>query len=105
MRAAIHAYFDVVEERGVLLGALSNPGAGIASRADQGARVGVEFVAELLVKPFGITGRRALILASMSLATLSGALDSWAHGDAARPRIESTAATLILAGLTAAAAE
>ena len=99
VRAAIHAYFDVVEERGALLGALSSPGAGVASRADQRARVGVEFVAVLLVKPFGITGRKSRMLASMFLAMLGGALDSWAHGDGGRDRIEQAVAALIVAGL------
>lgn len=101
-RAAIHAYFDVVVERGRVLGALSSPGAGIVSAADQGSRIGVEFVALLLVKPFGVHGRRSKMLASMFLGTLAGALDSWAHGDGGRERIEQSIATLIVAGLRAA---
>ena len=40
-----------------LLGALSNPGAGIAFARRSGRARGVEFVADLLVRPFGITGR------------------------------------------------
>lgn len=99
VRAAIHAYFDIVEERGVVLGALSSPGTGIVAAANQGARIGMEFVALLLVKPFGIHGRRSKMLASMFLGTLTGALDSWAHGDGSRDRIEQTVTDVIVAGL------
>jgi AcrR family transcriptional regulator len=105
VRASIHAYFDAVEQRGAVLGALSNPASGIAAGADEGQRVGVEFVAELLVAPFGITGKRARLLASMMLGTLFGAVDSWSHADAGRKRIEGTAADVIIAGLERAARE
>jgi AcrR family transcriptional regulator len=99
VRAAISAYFDAVVERGAVLGALSSPASGIAADADQGQRVGVDFVCELLIKPFGFSGRRARMLASMLLGTLFGAVDSWSHGDGGRERIEQTVTTLILAGL------
>ena len=99
VRAAIHAYFEVVVERGRVLGALSAPGVGVAAEADDGARAGVEFVASLLVEPFGFTGKKARVLASMFLGTLSGAMDSWAHGDGGRARIEQTLTGVIVAGL------
>jgi AcrR family transcriptional regulator len=99
VRAAIHAYFDAVVERGAVLGALSNPASGIAADADQGQRVGVEFVSELLIKPFGFSGRHARMLASMLLGTLFGAVDSWAHQDGGRERIERTVTALIGAAL------
>jgi AcrR family transcriptional regulator len=99
VRAAIRAYFDAVVERGAVLGALSSPASGIAAAVDQGQRVGVDFVSELLIQPFGFSGRRALMLASMLLGTLFGAVDSWAHGDGGRERIEQTVTTLIVAAL------
>jgi AcrR family transcriptional regulator len=99
VRAAIHAYFDAVVERGAVLGALSNPATGVAAEADGGQRVGVEFVAELVVEPFGFSGRRARMLASMLLGMLFGAVDSWAHEDGGRHRIEHTVSALIVAAL------
>ena len=97
--AAIHAYFDVVAERGRVLGAFTGSGSSVAAEADQGARTGVEFVTALLVKPFGFSGRRARMLASMFLGTLAGATDSWAHSDGGRERIEETVTALTIAGL------
>jgi AcrR family transcriptional regulator len=99
VQAAIHAYFDAVVERGAILGALSNPANGVAAEADDGQRAGVEFVAQLLVEPFGFAGRRARMLASMLMGTLFGAVDSWAHNDGGRERIEHTVTTMIVAAL------
>jgi AcrR family transcriptional regulator len=103
--AAIHAYFDVVAERGRVLGAFTGPGSSVAAEADQGARTGVEFVTALLVKPFGFSGRRARMLAAMFLGTLAGATDSWAHSDGGRERIEQTVTAVILGGLRNASIE
>ncbi len=97
--AAIHAYFDVVAERGRVLGAFTGSGSSVAAEADQGARTGVEFVTALLIKPFGFSGRRARMLASMLLGTLAGATDSWAHSDGGRARIEQTVTAVIIGGL------
>ena len=97
--AAIHAYLDVVAERGRVLGAFTGSGSSVAAEADQGARTGVEFVTALLVKPFGFSGRRARMLASMFLGTLAGATDSWAHADGGRERVEQTVTAVIIGGL------
>ena len=97
--AAIRAYFDVVAERGRVLGAFTGSGSNVAAEADQGARTGVEFVTALLIKPFGYNGRRARMLASMLLGTLAGATDSWAHGDGGRERTQKTVTAVIVAGL------
>ena len=97
--AAIHAYFDVVAERGRVLGAFTGSGSNVAAEADQGARTGVEFVTALLIKPFGFTGRRARMLASIFLGTLAGATDSWAHGDGGREGTEKTVTAFMVAGL------
>ena len=103
VRVAIHAYFDVVAERGRVLGAFTGSGSNVAAEADQGARTGVEFVTVLLVKPFGFSGRRARMLASMFLGTLAGATESWAHSDGRRERIELTVTAVITGGLRNAA--
>ena len=103
VRAAIHAYFDVVAERGRVLGAFTGSGSNVAAEADQGTRTGVEFVTVLLVKPFGFSGRRARMLASMFLGTLAGATESWAHSDGRRERIELTVTAVITGGLRNAA--
>ncbi len=99
VRAAIHAYFDVVAERGRVLEVFSGHGADVAAEADDGARTGVEFVATLLVQPFGFTGGRARMLASMFLGTLAGATESWVKGDGGRVRVEATVTAVILGGL------
>ena len=105
VRAAIHAYFDVVTERGRVLGAFTGSGSDVAAEADHGARTGVEFVTALLIKPFGFSGRRARMLASMFLGTLAGATDSWAHGDAGRRSTEAVLASVIIGGLRGASVE
>lgn len=99
VRLAIHAYFDVVAERGRVLGAFTGAGSNVAAEADGGARTGVAFVAELLVRPFGFSGSRARALASMFLGTLGGATDSWTHGDAGRRSTEAVLASVIIGGL------
>lgn len=96
---AIHAYFDVVAERGRVLGAFTGTGSNVAAEADGGARTGVAFVAELLVKPFGFSGSQRRALASMFLGTLGGATDSWAHGDMGRERAIRLLTTVIVGGL------
>lgn len=105
VRLAVHAYFDIVVERGRVLGVFVGSGAGsaIAAAADGDARVGVEFIAETLVRPFGISGRRARMLASMFVGMLSGALESWGHGDGGRENIERTYVALVLGGIKTAA--
>ena len=105
VRAAIHSYFDIVAERGRVLGAFTGAGSNVAAEADGGARTGVAFVAELLVKPFGFSGSRATALASMFLGTLGGATDSWAHGDAGRRSTEAVLASVIIGGLRGASVE
>jgi AcrR family transcriptional regulator len=99
VRAAIHTYFDVVAERGRVLGAFTGAASAVESDADRGVRTGVEFVALLLVKPFGFHGRRAKMLASIFLGALAGATESWAYGDGGRERVERTLTAVIIGGL------
>lgn len=101
VRRAVHAYLDVVVERGHVLGLFVGPGEGSLLVAERGGsgRVGVDFIAELLVKPFGFTGRQATMLSSMFLGALSGALESWVQGDGSRSAIERTYVAIVIAGL------
>ncbi len=94
LRAAIGVYFDVVAQRGVLLGIL-----GRETRTDPGASSidGTGFVADLLAETHGITGKRARILAEMILGALLGAVTAWGRGDAARATVQATATEAVLA--------
>jgi len=94
LRAAIGVYFDVVAQRGVLLGILGRETttAATASSVD-----GTGFVADLLTETHGITGERARILAEMVLGSLLGAVTAWARGVASRSMVQATATEGVLA--------
>jgi AcrR family transcriptional regulator len=87
LRSAIGAYFDAVRARGPVLAALTAPGSRIPAEADGGRRLGVAFVAGLLVEG-GMARRPARLVASILLGALSGAVDAWVHGDASRSTAE-----------------
>jgi AcrR family transcriptional regulator len=99
MRAAIHAYFDIVEERSRVLSLLMTPGSSSEREADDLSRIGHRFVAGLLEETFGVTGARGRALAAIMLGALWGALDAWAHGEAGRRTIEETLVGMLLHGI------
>lgn len=94
-RAAIDAYFDVIAERGVLLGVLGR--AVPAGDAEPGPPVGQRFVASLLTEVSGVTGQRALVLAEVVQAALLGAVTAWGRGDASRRLVQTTVTDALLA--------
>jgi AcrR family transcriptional regulator len=101
--AAVHAYFDVVQERGAVLAVLMGPGSAIPRLADQGDNVGQRFVADLLTQTFGIKGKQALVLADILQGSLSGAVTAWANGTASRSTAEKLVTAFVLSGLRDAA--
>ncbi len=92
--AAIHAYFDVVEERGSILSILAGPGSAVPHLADAGSRTGNRFIAEILHREFGVTRRRGLLAAALVLGVLTGAVDAWANQEASRKAAETSAVAI-----------
>lgn len=103
VRAAVHAYFEVVAERGRLLVVITEPIVLAASTSTSTrstrAREWPEFVAALLLRPYNLEGQHALSIASMVVGALGGALDSWAYADAKRTVIERTVSDMIIGGI------
>lgn len=100
VRVGVHAYFDVVADRGRILAVLTAPG----SPAQRGAgrrRIGHRFIAEVFGPRFGISGRDGIMLADFALGVLAGAMDAWAHRDARRREIEAVATEAIIAAARA----
>lgn len=95
LRAAVAAYFEVIAERGVLLGILGReavPDGTVAVRPD-----GQRFVADLLSDAYGISGTRALVLAEIVQGSLLGAVTAWGRGDASRRTVQAMATDSLLA--------
>ncbi len=100
IRSAVHAYFDVVTERGHVLRHLT----ALEPSQDTGApRASTEFVAELVQRLFGLRRKRARLAAEMIQATLLGGVTSLVHGDASRTVVEEVASVAVLAIVRAAA--
>jgi AcrR family transcriptional regulator len=99
LRAGLHAYFDVVRERGVLLSILNAPGSRIPELAEAEGQSGQSFVASLLADAFVLPGPVASVVAELLLGTLSGAEVAWAKGTARRSVIERAAVDFIVAGV------
>lgn len=92
--AAIHAYFDVVEERGSILSILAGPGSAVTHLADAGSRTGNRFIAETLHREFNVARGRSLLAAALVLGVLTGAVDAWANQGASRNAAEFSAVAI-----------
>ena len=95
VRAAIHAYFDIVADRGRALELLTSAGTSSTSRDP---RLGHRFVAGILEASLGIGGKRGLALATIVFAATHGALESWSHRDISRDALEAVVVRMILSG-------
>lgn len=91
----VNRYFDTVRELGPILGVVTAPGSRASELADGDRRIGVHFLADLLVKYFGAEPKRAKAAAPILLAALTGALNAWATGHASRRDAEELTATMI----------
>ncbi len=96
LSAAIHAYFDVVIQRGALLANLSGPGSEIPQMAHADERLGPNFLAGLFMENFGTPKTKASIAASLLLGALLGAVEALAAGEASRARLEAASVGLAL---------
>lgn len=96
LRAAIHAYFDVVSERGAILSLLTGPGSSVPTLAYGGQRPGHRFVERIYIRELGVPEEAARINAAVLLGALHGAVDALARRDGSRREIEETIVDLAL---------
>jgi AcrR family transcriptional regulator len=102
LRAVVHASFDVVRERGVVLGALTQsalpPGPLLQRR--RARQRGVEaFFAALVTDEFGLVGKPAEAAVAILLAGYGGALQLWIDGRMSRRDIAEVHVRLAVGGL------
>lgn len=96
----VHAYFDVVAERGDLLASLAGAGSPIPDLVDPEWR-GLQFVADLLGDAYGVHGRKALAMAYVFVGAVIGASDAVGQGVVSRTTAERVAVTTLQAGAEA----
>lgn len=99
VRIAVHEYLAAMERHGVVLGLFTGASTTLAMRSDPAHRAGVQLVADLLVQPFGISGDRGRIVASVFLSALGTATDIWTSGDATRAAVEDVLVSMLVGAL------
>lgn len=99
LRAAVHAYFEVVKERGTILAVILGSRPAGAAEMDEYDLVARRFVPDLLEDTFGIRGKTALVLGEVLQGALAGAVAVWARGDVSRAVAERTVCSFVIAGL------
>ncbi|HUR78271.1 MAG TPA: TetR/AcrR family transcriptional regulator [Acidimicrobiales bacterium] len=104
MRAAFHAYFDVIEQRGAVLAMLLGPGSRVPTLAeDNGAAR--NFLAEIVAESFDVTPKQAAIIAELYQSIAAGAVASWAKGLGSRRFVEELVVRFTYAGVAAVSGE
>lgn len=101
-RAAIHAWFDAVAERGPLLGALTQAGVGRgpAEQTRKGYnRQMEEFWGEVAERELGTPRRQASIVAAVFIAGTRGLLERWVECRDPRTLLEDTYVEAIMGAL------
>lgn len=102
MRAGIHAYFEVVAERGTLLGTLD---AALGSRRRRArppsANAFLRWLAGLIADEFGLPRRRARAYAGIVAGVADLHTRAWVAGAFNRQEVEDSCVTFVLAGLRA----
>jgi AcrR family transcriptional regulator len=99
LRSVVHALFDVLAERGIVLSIFVR--SAIPERADGGLRVGQRYIASLLRRTLGLEVEHSIVLGTIAFASLSGAVESYARRDARRAVIEESAFCYLVAGARA----
>jgi AcrR family transcriptional regulator len=100
LRAAIDAYFDVVQRRGGVFTVMTTAGAARRATADTDPRLGSRFVAGLYQRIFDLPPRRAKLAAAMLMGALNGGVEAWGAGELRRHEVGDAAFSiaLLLAG-------
>lgn len=104
--AAFHAYFDIVTERGLLLGELEQAvqTRRLAPSADDGTDVFLRWLAGLIDDEFGVGRRRATWHAAITAGLANAHAAIWKPSRYGRDHIEAMAIAYALGGLRAAIA-
>lgn len=108
IRAAVGAWFDLVAERGALLGALlrSTPvKQALDARGSGGIRRLEELYGRMAERELGIPADEAVAAASVLVAGVGGVLERFAAGKGDRATLEETYVRVAMGGLRALAAE
>ncbi len=104
VRAAVRAYFDLVEERGSLLDVLGAHLTGPASRSEQRRRQPfVRELAGLVQHQFDVQPRRARALSALLMSVSATSAWMWRAYGMSRDEVEESCVAFMLAGVAAAA--
>lgn len=101
IRAAVKAWFDVMAEKGALIGTLLQSQAiqgPLAERRKTYNQEQHDFYGRLAEKEFGIPRRKAVAAAAILLAGMSGIIERWRSGDS-RLLLEETYVDVVLGAL------
>lgn len=101
IRAGVHAWFDVMSEKGALIGTLLQTQAIAGPLAERRRSYNQEmqdFYGRLAEKEFGIPRRKSVVAAAILLAGMSGIIERWRNGDSRR-LLEETYVDVVLGSL------
>ncbi|HUP84599.1 MAG TPA: helix-turn-helix domain-containing protein [Acidimicrobiales bacterium] len=101
IRAGVHAWFDVMAEKGALIGTLLQTQAIAGPLAERRKSYNQElqdFYGRLAEKEFGIPRRKSVATAAILLAGMSGIIERWRNGDSRR-LLEETYVDVVLGSL------
>ena len=102
LRATIHAWFDVIEEQGILMGRLlqatRNDGPHVEARNAYN-RSNEAYWARLAEKELGVPRQHGLIATSLLLAGLEGVVQRWTQCGDSREELEDVFIRLAMGGL------
>jgi AcrR family transcriptional regulator len=108
IRAAVGAWFDLVAERGALLGALLASASikqALEARGSGGQRQLEAFYGRLIEREFTISKDEAIAAAAVFVAGIAGVLERWGARRGEREVLEETYIRLVMGGLRALASE
>ena len=101
IRAGLKVWFDVMSEKGALIGTLLQSQAIQGPLADRRKAYNQEmqdFYGRIAEKEFGIPRRKAVAAAAILLAGMSGIIDRWRNGDSRR-LLEETYVDVVMGAL------
>jgi AcrR family transcriptional regulator len=103
IRASIAAWFDVMTERGALIGTLMQASSIQGPLAERRKKYNAEiqeFYGRIAEKEFGIPRPKAVVASGILLAGMTGMVDRWRAGDP-RPLLEETYVEVVIGALRA----